>query len=91
MNQTLNQLDCVYYPFSRLLDSVTLKYLLLIFDSITFIDEVESAEWRRILLQNMAKYGDPIFSSFEKLADDSDMLSETGAIRVLNPTSLQTA
>ncbi len=76
------QLNSLYYPFSRLLDDSTLKYLLLVFDSVTFIDEAESAEWRKILLQNMSKIDSPIFSTFEKLADDYDMLSGTGAVQV---------
>lgn len=88
MNET-NQLNCLYYPFSRLLDSVTLKYLLLVFDSVTFLDEVEDAEWRRILLQRMAQLDSPMFSSFEELADDYDMLAETASVRVLNPKPLK--
>lgn len=46
MKDTTGQLNCLYYPFSRLLDSATLKYLLLVFDSITFVDEAENEEWR---------------------------------------------
>lgn len=89
MSNTSGQLNCLYYPFSRLLDSATLKYLLLVFDSLTFLDEAESAEWRRMLLQSMAQRDSPLFSSFEKLADDYDMLSETGAVRILDPKSLR--
>ncbi|MGH9875611.1 MAG: hypothetical protein ACRD9S_24405 [Pyrinomonadaceae bacterium] len=41
-----------------------------------------------MLLRQMAD-DDPIFSSFEKLADDYDMLAGTGAIEVLNPNFLK--
>ncbi len=89
INESSNdRLDCLYYPFSRLLDDATLKYLLLVFDSVTFIDEVESSEWRRVLMQNMAKRDNPIFSSYDKLADDYQMLSEMSAVQVVNPQSL---
>lgn len=88
MTNGLNQLNCLYYPFSRLLDSSTLKYLLLVFDSVTFLDEAQNTEWRRMLLQTMV-VDSPIFSSFEELADDYDMLLETNAVKVLNPTVLK--
>ena len=89
MNNSIGQLNSLYYPFSRLLDDSTLKYLLLVFDSVTFIDEAESAEWRKVLLEEMSQIDDPIFSSFEKLADDYDMLSETGVIQIIDPKQLQ--
>jgi hypothetical protein len=89
MNNSIGQLNSLYYPFSRLLDDATLKYLLLVFDSVTFIDEAENAEWRKILLQRMSKIDSPLFSSYEKLADDYDMLSETGAVQIVNPKQLQ--
>lgn len=89
MNNSVGQLNSLYYPFSRLLDDSTLKYLLLVFDSVTFIDEAESAEWRKILLERMSRIDSPIFSSFEKFADDYDMLSDTGAVQIINPQQLQ--
>ncbi len=89
MGNSSGQINSLYYPFSRLLDSETLKYLLLVFDTITFLDEAENAEWRRILLRNMADLDSPVFSSFEKLADDYDMLAETGAVQIINPQILK--
>jgi hypothetical protein len=90
MNNLTNQLSCLYYPFSRLLDSAILKYLLLIFDSITFLDEVEDTEWRKILLQDMARRTGNVFSTFQKLSDDYDLLAETGAIQIIAPRVLKT-
>lgn len=89
MEKKSGQLNCLYYPFSRLLDSATLKYLLLVFDSISFLDEAENAEWRRILLQRIAQVDGPVFSSYEELADDYEMLSETNAVRIINPRVLR--
>lgn len=89
MNNSIGQLNSLYYPFSRLLDDATLKYLLLVFDSVTFIDEAENAEWRRVLLRQMAQIDSPLFSSYEELADDYDMLSDTGAVRIITPKPLQ--
>lgn len=80
------KLDCIYYPFSRLLDATTLKHLLLVFDSITFLDEAES-QWRRVLLDQMRQDSD-MFATFEGLADDYDMLEDSGAVLVKNPREL---
>ncbi len=88
MKSKSRQLNCLYYPFSRLLDSATLKYLILIFDSVTFLDEAEDAEWRRILFQRMAQVDSPVFYSYEALADDYELLSETNAVRIINPKVL---
>src|SRR5713226_7294805 len=78
------KLDCIYYPFSRLLDATILKHLLLTFDSVTFLDEAESPEWRRALLEQM-RSDSSAFAVFEELADDYDMLQETGAILIRSP------
>jgi len=91
MVNSSDQLNCLYYPFSRLLDDATLKHLLLVFDSLTFVDEAESAKWRRILMQRMEKIDGPTFGSYEKLADDYDMLAETKAVRIVSPVSVNAA
>ena len=80
------KLDCIYFPFSRLLDGTTLKHLLLVFDSITFLDEVES-QWRRVLLDKMQQ-DSGLFATFEELADDYEMLESSGAVLVRNPREL---
>lgn len=81
------KLDCIYYPFSRLLDATTLKHLLLTFDSITFLDEAESPDWRRALLEQM-RSDSSAFAAFEELADDYDMLQESGAILIRSPPAI---
>jgi len=89
MNKYIGQLNCLYYPFSRLLDSTTLKYFLLVFDSVTFADEVQNPEWRKYLLRLMARLDDPMFLSFDKLAEDYDMLVEERAVQIVDPKSLR--
>ena len=86
--KTSDQLECLYYPFSRLLDSTTLKYLLLVFDSMTFIDEAESAKWRETLFKVMAKVDGPLFSTYDELVDDYDMLYEKDIVKIINPRKL---
>lgn len=87
MLNTSDKLSCLYYPFSRLLDDETLKYLLLIFDSITFMDDVDS-DWRAVQLKRMAKEN-KFYASFEKLSDDYDMLNELQAVQVVDPKTLK--
>jgi Ca2+-binding EF-hand superfamily protein len=60
----------------------------LIFDSVTFLDEIEDSEWRKKLLRDMARVDAPLFSTYEELADDYEMLHETGVVQILNPTLL---
>jgi hypothetical protein len=82
-----SKLDCLYYPFSRLLDATTLKYLLLVYDSITFLDEAESTAWRRRLLEQMQPIS-PLFGQFEVLFDHYNALEEAGVFRVLRAEEL---
>lgn len=90
MSQYSNALDCLYYPFSRMLDSSRLKYLLLIYDSVTFLDEVSSPEWRRHLFAEMACTGSTLFSCYEQLYDDYELLVESNIVNILDPKSLET-
>jgi len=82
-------LSCLYYPFSRLLDKATLKYLLLVFDDITFLDEVRSTNERRYLLQIMSNGIDSRFSTYENIADDYDLLIDEKIINIINPNTLK--
>jgi hypothetical protein len=83
-------LRCLYYPFSRLLDITTLKYLLLIYDSVTFIDEADTTEWRHMLLNDMRR-DSSFFDSIAEMADDYQMLYDSGIVRVVNPNELGSA
>lgn len=50
MNKSLNGL---YYPFSRCINTTSLKQLLLIFDKVSFLDPVDSDEWRAKLFKDI--------------------------------------
>lgn len=82
-----NQLNCLYYPFSRLLDENTLKYYLLVFDTVTFIDEVQDTEWRRKLLQDLSGL-DKAFCSYEKIADEYTELKEKEIVKIISPKNI---
>ena len=45
--------DALYYPFSRCMDSSTLKQYLLLFDSLTFLDVVDDDQWRSQLYRGL--------------------------------------
>jgi len=48
-------LRALYYPFSRCIDASALKQLLLVFDSVTFLDPVDDDEWRAKLFRDLEK------------------------------------
>ena len=83
-------LSCLYYPFSRLLDETTLKYLLLVFDNITFLDEARSTDGRRYLMQVMSRSIDTRYSSYERIADEYDLLVDEKIVHIVNPNTLKT-
>jgi hypothetical protein len=53
MSDRTNLFSCLYFPFSRLLDEAALKYLLLAFDKISFLDDVDP-EWRSYQLNQLS-------------------------------------
>lgn len=48
-------LNALYYPFSRGTDIESLKQQLLLFDTISFLDPVDSEEWRAKLFRDLEK------------------------------------
>lgn len=89
MNNQIGQLSCLYFPFSRTVDQDSLKLFLLVFDSIAFIDEAEGEEWRRYLLRTMAKKDSPIFDSYERFADDFQLLIDERLVTIVEPNCLK--
>ena len=82
-------LNCLYYPFSRLLDPNQLKHALLTFDSVTFLDEAEN-DWRAVLLHQMEGEA-ALFARYAELAADYDELMNSGAVRCIDPKTLSAA
>ena len=84
----MNNLNGLFYPFSRLSNPSVLKHFLLVFDSVTFIDEAGKEKWRNILAPKMADVNQS-FESLAKLTDDYDNLTEAKAIEILDPATLR--
>jgi hypothetical protein len=87
MSGKSNSFKCLYYPFSRLLDATTLKYLLLVFDAVTFLDDVDS-DWRSYQLKMMSKE-DPTFVAYDALRPHYESLAQENIIRVLDARELK--
>ncbi len=60
-------LRALYYPFSRCIEPSALKQLLLIFDSITFLDPVTDDEWRAKLFRDLETTEDLKFEKYRSL------------------------
>ena len=87
MRNSAHYFRCLYYPFSRLLDEATLKYLLLVFDSIAFIDDVDP-EWRSYQLKLMSREN-PTFTAYESLKAHYGSLDEENIVQILDARDLK--
>jgi hypothetical protein len=78
----------LYYPFSRCVDPCTLKQLLLVFDSIAFVDPVDDDEWRAKLFRDLERVADR-FSAYRHLNEPIQELRDEGALVLVPPASLK--
>lgn len=81
-------LSALYYPFSRCIDSCALKQLLLVFDSVTFLDPVEDDEWRAKLFRDLEQVEDQRFVAYRDLERPLLTLRDEGAIILRRPEDL---
>src|SRR6266852_5588400 len=81
-------LSALYYPFSRCIDACALKQLLLVFDSVTFLDPVEDDEWRAKLFRDLEKVEDSRFAAYRELEQPLLTLQDEGAIVLQRPENL---
>lgn len=81
----MSALSAIYYPFSRCIDVSALKQLLLVFDSVTFLDPVTDDEWRAYLMEEMIEDEDRRFAKYQDIHRSLDELREEQAIRVVTP------
>jgi hypothetical protein len=81
-------LNALYYPFSRCIDACALKQLLLVFDSITFLDPVEDDEWRAKLFRDLENVEDQRFGAYRDLERPLLTLKDEGAIILRRPEDL---
>ena len=77
-------LSGLYYPFSRCIDTSSLKQMLLVFDKVTFVDPVDNEQWRAKLFRDLEVY-DPNFARYKDVhAVLSDLVCE-GCISRFDP------
>ncbi|MDO9480778.1 MAG: hypothetical protein Q8S96_02260 [Hydrogenophaga sp.] len=81
----MSALSAIYYPFSRCIDVAALKQLLLVFDSVTFLDPVTDDEWRAYLMKEMIEDEDRRFAKYQDIHRSLDELREDHAIRIVTP------
>ncbi len=86
MSSKVSLFNCLYFPFSRLLDEAALKYLLLAFDNISFLDDVDP-EWRSYQLNRLSKE-DPTFLAYESLRPHYDSLGQESIIQIVDVRKL---
>ena len=79
----------LYYPFSRSVDPASTKQMLLVFDSIHFLDPVDDEGWRAELIQQMEGAGFPGFTGYRSINDALPTLIQEGAMVRRDPALLQ--
>jgi hypothetical protein len=82
-------LSALYYPFSRCIDVAALKQLLLVFDSVTFLDPVEDDEWRAYLFRQLEEQEDLRFNRYREVEEALRTLRLEGTIRLVPPDKLK--
>lgn len=82
-------LSALYYPFSRCMDVAALKQLLLVFDSITFLEPIEDDEWRAHLFRQLEHQEDPRYNRYREVEGPLRTLRHEGAIQLVPPDKLK--
>jgi hypothetical protein len=80
-----DKLEALYFPFSRSIDPASTKQMLLIFDSVHFLDPVDDESWRTKLMEHMV---DPRFGGYRSIASALPSLVQEGAVVRQDPTGL---
>lgn len=79
------KLEALYFPFSRSIDPSSTKQMLLVFDTIHFLDPVDDEEWRAALMDQMV---DRRFAAYRSVADAIPTLVQEGAVVRRDPALL---
>jgi hypothetical protein len=82
-------LSGLYYPFSRPIDSASLKQMLLVFDSVAFLDPVSDDWWRAHLFRSLEQQEDQRFDAYRQVHEGLPLLFEEGAARRIDPTNIK--
>ena len=80
-------LSGLYYPFSRSISQSSLKQLLLVFESIAFLDPVDEDAWRARLFHDL-EADDPRFRKYRDVHAALPALMAEGAITRADPEQL---
>ncbi|MFJ2450090.1 hypothetical protein ACIOWK_00060 [Pseudomonas protegens] len=88
MSRDNTLLQGLYYPFSRCMDSCALKQLMLVFDSVTFLEPVKDSDWRSELFRDLEVNEDSRFSQYRDLSTDLRILEQEGALSIVDPQGL---
>ena len=82
---TTSSLNALYYPFSRAIDIESLKQQLLLFDTISFLDPVDSEQWRAKLFRDLETEQGQAFRSYRDFYRELPALMQTGVIKIRRP------
>jgi hypothetical protein len=78
----------LYYPFSRCMDEAALKQMLLLFESVTFIDPVTDEDHRRDLFEDIEMV-DVRFRKYRDVALMMPWLCKQGIVRIIEPEEVK--
>lgn len=81
----MNNLSGLYYPFSRPIDIASLKQMLLVFETVVFLDPVDDDSWRARLFEGLERQEDKRFASYQRVHENLQLLSQEGATRRVDP------
>ncbi len=83
-----HKLSALYYPFSRSIRPGSTKQLLLVFDSVHYLDPVDDEDWRAKLLSDLEESHDPRFSTYRDVHAAIPALIQEGAVVREDPKSI---
>lgn len=81
-------LSGLYYPFSRPIDLASLKQMLLVFESVVFLDPVDDESWRAKLFQGLERQEDKRFAAYRHVHEELETLFQEGAARRVDPAEV---
>ena len=81
-------LSALYYPFSRCINELSLKQMLLVFDRVCFLDPIEDHEWRAYQFERLEQAEDPRYRKYRSLSSQVDRLQQMGIVERVSPAQL---
>ena len=83
-----HMLAALYYPFSRSIRPGSTKQLLLVFNSVHYLDPVDDDDWRAKLLSDLEDSHDPRFRTYRDVHAATPSLVQEGAVVREDPKSI---